>query len=113
MTDLTDSDSSQSKASRIVKLKEAGNALYQQGELLAAYDKYSQAIDEDPQNAVLFANRAAACLAMQRYDSCRYFGVLLMSRLHLEDTSTLRLIPSRSVVPLTQRIMLSQCESGC
>jgi Flp pilus assembly protein TadD len=49
------------------RLKSQGNALHVQGQYRAAYKKYSEAIKEDPTNAVLWANRAASGLAMKEY----------------------------------------------
>jgi Flp pilus assembly protein TadD len=49
------------------RLKTQGNALHVQGQYRAAYKKYSEAIKEDPTNAVLWANRAASGLAMKEY----------------------------------------------
>ncbi|KAJ7651524.1 hypothetical protein DFH06DRAFT_995832 [Mycena polygramma] len=50
---------------RAQRLKLQGNALHEKGEHQAAYDKYTEAIKEDPQNAVLYANRSAASLSMK------------------------------------------------
>ncbi|KAJ6520220.1 hypothetical protein C8R45DRAFT_954328 [Mycena sanguinolenta] len=60
---MTDS-SSQDRAQR---LKLQGNGLHERGEHQAAYEKYSEAIKEDPENAVLFANRAATSLSMKEF----------------------------------------------
>ena len=49
------------------RLKAQGNTLHVQGQHKAAYKKYTEAIKEDPTNAVLWANRAASCLAMKEY----------------------------------------------
>jgi Flp pilus assembly protein TadD len=49
------------------RLKAQGNALHVQGQYKAAYKKYSEAIKEDPTNAVLWANRAASGLGMKEY----------------------------------------------
>lgn len=49
------------------RLKALGNELYQKGEYAAARHKYGQAIEKDPGNAVLYANRAAALLATKQY----------------------------------------------
>ncbi|KAH0591282.1 hypothetical protein H2248_001372 [Termitomyces sp. 'cryptogamus'] len=48
-------------------LKAEGNALYHAGKYNEAYGKYSQAIKQDPYNAVLWANRAASAVAMKKY----------------------------------------------
>ncbi|KAJ7070653.1 hypothetical protein C8F01DRAFT_1107221 [Mycena amicta] len=49
------------------ELKEAGNAFHQRGEYAQAYNKYTEAIAQDPNNAILYANRAASCLKMKNY----------------------------------------------
>ncbi|OBZ78588.1 Small glutamine-rich tetratricopeptide repeat-containing protein beta [Grifola frondosa] len=49
------------------QLKAEGNRLHLRGDHTAAYEKYSKAIEVDGQNAVLYANRAAASLAMKDY----------------------------------------------
>ncbi|KAJ7116811.1 hypothetical protein C8R43DRAFT_902312, partial [Mycena crocata] len=41
----------------------------QQGEYMAAYEKYSEAIGEDGNNAILYANRAASSLSMKEQQS--------------------------------------------
>ncbi|KAF9524086.1 hypothetical protein CPB83DRAFT_839228 [Crepidotus variabilis] len=46
-------------------LKNEGNNLHQQGKYRAAYIKYSEAIKEEPKNAVYYANRAASSLALK------------------------------------------------
>ncbi|KAF9524090.1 hypothetical protein CPB83DRAFT_641482 [Crepidotus variabilis] len=46
-------------------LKNEGNSLHQQGKYRAAYAKYSEAIKEDPQSPVYYANRAASSLALK------------------------------------------------
>ncbi|RDB29131.1 Small glutamine-rich tetratricopeptide repeat-containing protein beta [Hypsizygus marmoreus] len=48
-------------------LKALGNALHVKGKYKQAYQKYSEAIKEDPTNAILWANRAASALAMKQY----------------------------------------------
>jgi tetratricopeptide (TPR) repeat protein len=48
-------------------LKNEGNTLHKQGKFQAAYRKYSEAIKEDPQNAIYYANRAACSLALKEY----------------------------------------------
>ncbi|KAJ7755028.1 hypothetical protein DFH07DRAFT_822661 [Mycena maculata] len=48
-------------------LKVQGNALHLKGQHQAAYDKYSEAIKEDPDNAILYANRSASSLSMKEY----------------------------------------------
>ncbi|KAG6911300.1 hypothetical protein DXG01_002139 [Tephrocybe rancida] len=52
-------------------LKAEGNALHQARKYKEAYAKYSEAIKQDPKNAVLWANRAASALSMKKYlDAC-------------------------------------------
>lgn len=48
------------------RLKAEGNALHVKGDHSAARSKYSQAIDLDPDNAILYANRAATYLALKQ-----------------------------------------------
>lgn len=45
------------------RLKALGNELYQRGEYDAACHRYTEAIKKNPENAVLYANRAAVYLA--------------------------------------------------
>ena len=47
-------------------LKEEGNALFVEGKYAAAYDKYSEAIAQDDGNAILYANRAACSLRLNK-----------------------------------------------
>jgi Flp pilus assembly protein TadD len=49
------------------RLKALGNELYQKGEYEPARHKFTQAIEKDPTNAILYANRAAALLATKEY----------------------------------------------
>jgi Flp pilus assembly protein TadD len=44
------------------RLKALGNKLYQKGEYEPARHKFTQAIEKDPTNGTLYANRAAALL---------------------------------------------------
>lgn len=62
---LSVSNSSKVKAET---LKAEGNAFHIKGENEKAYSKYSEAIKLDPNNAVLYANRAASALAMKEYE---------------------------------------------
>lgn len=48
-------------------LKAQGNALHGKGLFEQAYKQYTEAIKEDPNNPILYANRAATCLAMKQY----------------------------------------------
>jgi stress-induced-phosphoprotein 1 len=57
--------------SKAAQLKDEGNKFFsQQDYVVQAFIKYSDAIAMDSTNAVLFANRAACCLAMKKCDSC-------------------------------------------
>lgn len=47
------------------RLKVLGNALYQQGKHNEALNKYTEAIEQDRRNAIIYANRAAVHLAMK------------------------------------------------
>ncbi|EMD42333.1 hypothetical protein CERSUDRAFT_90950 [Gelatoporia subvermispora B] len=49
----------------VAALKAEGNALYTAGNFQEAYSKYSEAIQLDGGNAVLYANRAAASMALK------------------------------------------------
>ena len=55
-----------SEQSKAAQLKEEGNKFYIQKDYVQAYSKYSEAIAKDQDNAVLYANRAACCIAMKR-----------------------------------------------
>ncbi|KAJ7687386.1 hypothetical protein B0H17DRAFT_687044 [Mycena rosella] len=60
----------ESTPTTVERLKAEGNVLHGQGSYQAAYQKYSEAIKEAPANvvlAILYANRAASCLAMKEY----------------------------------------------
>lgn len=46
-------------------LKSEGNELYQKGQFQAAQRKFTDAIKEDPTNAIYYANRAASGLALK------------------------------------------------
>jgi len=48
------------------RLKAQGNELHQKGQYQAAYRKYTAAINEDPENAIYYANRAASSLASKQ-----------------------------------------------
>lgn len=47
-------------------LKQEGDALFEQKEYSEAYDKYTEAINIDAENAVLFSNRSACSFALGR-----------------------------------------------
>ncbi|KAI0374550.1 hypothetical protein BV20DRAFT_977181 [Pilatotrama ljubarskyi] len=49
------------------RLKAEGNDLFVKKDFTAAYKKYTQAIKHDEQNAVLYCNRAACSLGLNRY----------------------------------------------
>lgn len=49
------------------QFKAEGNNFHKSGQYQAAYDKYSEAIKEDPKNAILWANRAVRAIAMKKY----------------------------------------------
>ncbi|TDL17191.1 hypothetical protein BD410DRAFT_730338 [Rickenella mellea] len=49
-----------------ISLKNAGNALYASQDYIQAYEKFTSAIELDSKNAILFSNRAACELAMNR-----------------------------------------------
>ncbi|KAF7337581.1 Small glutamine-rich tetratricopeptide repeat-containing protein beta [Mycena sanguinolenta] len=60
------------------RLKAEANTLHGQGSYQAAYQKYSEAIKENPDDAVLaivYANRAASCIAMKEYLDAMHDGV--------------------------------------
>lgn len=58
-----------SRAEKALQLKNEGNDLFEKKEYAKAYDKYTAAIDEDENNAVLYSNRAACSLATGKYDA--------------------------------------------
>jgi len=55
------------------RLKNQGNELHQKRQYRAAYRKYSEAIKEDPTNAIYYANRAATSLAL---NECVFYLIL-------------------------------------
>jgi len=61
---MSTQDSNRDAAER---LKVLGNKLHQNGEYQGAYAKYSEAIQKDSKNAILYANRAASSLALKKY----------------------------------------------
>jgi hypothetical protein len=52
--------------SKAAQLKDEGNKFFAQQDYVQAFTKYSDAITEDATNAILFANRAACSLAMNK-----------------------------------------------
>ena len=57
---------SDDKQAAVEKLKAEGNALHLKGDHSAARAKYTEAIKLDPENAILYANRAAAYIALKQ-----------------------------------------------
>ena len=53
----------------IERLKLEGNGFYTKRDFEAARQKYTEAIEKDPENPVLYANRAAAYLGEKQYVS--------------------------------------------
>lgn len=51
---------------RAEALKAEGNALHLARKYKEAYAKYSEAIESDDQNAILYANRAASSLELRQ-----------------------------------------------
>ncbi|KAJ7755027.1 hypothetical protein DFH07DRAFT_773572 [Mycena maculata] len=67
------------KPSLVDRLKAEGNAFHGKENYQAAYQKYSEAIEQNPDAdkailAVLYANRAASCLAMKEYMDAMHDG---------------------------------------
>ena len=56
--------------SNAVRMKEEGNKLFLAKKYEEAVAKYSEAIEEDDSNAVLYANRAACTLNLLRLVEC-------------------------------------------
>ncbi|KDQ56989.1 hypothetical protein JAAARDRAFT_194178 [Jaapia argillacea MUCL 33604] len=52
------------------ELKAQGNSLFAKKDFIGAFNKYSAAIDQDPTNAILYANRTACSLNLQKYFDC-------------------------------------------
>eukprot|EP00928_Gymnodinium_smaydae_P075157 TRINITY_DN58168_c0_g1_i1.p1 TRINITY_DN58168_c0_g1~~TRINITY_DN58168_c0_g1_i1.p1 ORF type:complete len:769 (+),score=189.85 TRINITY_DN58168_c0_g1_i1:54-2360(+) len=69
---LQDKQLEKQKAEEEERLKEAedfknqGNALFTSGDMLGALDKFSEAIERDPKNHVLYSNRSGANLKLLR-----------------------------------------------
>lgn len=53
-------------SARVQDLKTEGNALFSKGEWSAAYDKYAEAVQYDDQSAILYADRAACAIHLQK-----------------------------------------------
>ncbi|KAI0358985.1 hypothetical protein OH77DRAFT_1396325 [Trametes cingulata] len=60
-----------SNTTEAAKLKAEGNDLFVKKSFGAAYKKYTEAIKHDEQNAVLYCNRAACSLGLNRYATPR------------------------------------------
>lgn len=50
----------------VAKLKEEGNAHFLQKEYLQACDKYTDALREGGNNAILYANRSACYIGLEK-----------------------------------------------
>lgn len=48
----------------LARLKVEANAFFEQNQFAAAYEKYTQAIKHDSQNANLYCNRAACAIRL-------------------------------------------------
>lgn len=48
------------------RLKAEGNALFAKNDFAGAYKKYSEAIQFDDKNAILYCNRAASAYGLNR-----------------------------------------------
>ncbi|KAH9897927.1 TPR-like protein [Cubamyces lactineus] len=59
--------SDEEKKTQVERLKAEGNALHSKGDYAKARSKYTEAIALDGENAVLYANRAAAYIALKQY----------------------------------------------
>ncbi len=64
------------------QLKAAGNALFVKNDFSGAYKKYTEALQHDSSNAVLYCNRAACSLGLNRLSSAEAFSqpVALLTR---------------------------------
>ncbi|KAL0951840.1 hypothetical protein HGRIS_008501 [Hohenbuehelia grisea] len=117
------------------KLKDEGNSLHTKKNFRAAYKKYSEAIKYDPENAVLYANRAASSLGMKEYldavhdaqeaikidpayakayarlaTASRATGRLDVSKKAFEDA--LKTLPDEDKLTDTQKVLKMQFEEG-
>ncbi|KAH9921454.1 uncharacterized protein B0H18DRAFT_956649 [Fomitopsis serialis] len=54
-----------------LQLKSEGNSLFASGEYYSAWLKYGQAISHDDQNAILYANRAAALIHLDMFPEAK------------------------------------------
>ncbi|KAH9921447.1 uncharacterized protein B0H18DRAFT_1021119 [Fomitopsis serialis] len=54
-----------------LQLKDEGNSLFASGEYYSAWLKYGQAISHDDQNAILYANRAAALIHLEMFPEAK------------------------------------------
>ncbi|RXW11558.1 hypothetical protein EST38_g14297 [Candolleomyces aberdarensis] len=54
------------------RLKTQGNELYGKKDYSSAHLKYTEAIKKDPKNPILYANRAAALLALKKYSDAAW-----------------------------------------
>ncbi len=62
----------QKSLAEAAKLKDEGNAFFKKKEYQQAYLKYTDAIENDERNAVLYANRAACSLSLRRWAASRF-----------------------------------------
>ena len=67
LADLTNLLSQSTMSSQADQLKAEGNALFAKKKFTAAYKKYSDALEHDDKNPILYSNRAACCLNLNRY----------------------------------------------
>ena len=58
---------SSSTPSEADRLKAQGNALFSKKNFRGAYKKYTEALKHDGENAILYSNRAACSLGLNRY----------------------------------------------
>lgn len=55
----------------MTEFKEKGNNAYQDGDYAAAVHFYSEGIENEPTNAILFSNRSAAYLKLGDFDMAK------------------------------------------
>jgi Flp pilus assembly protein TadD len=53
--------------SQAARLKAEGNALFVKKDFAGAYKKYTEALEHDGKNAILYSNRAACSIGLKRY----------------------------------------------